>query len=107
MKGHMFTPDQIVRSVLLGDEVQAVCGVKRKHTRESVDAAVDCTPCSDCIKKANIAIDEYTVHAPRGWLALLERHMKQHLEPRAKTVSINYVGSFAYGDDWAKFPPAV
>lgn len=99
-RAHMYTPDDVVRSVLLGVKVRSACGDTRLLTREGIDAAIDLRPCGKCTAAVNEAHDEYTVRSARGWVALLERCMTDLLKQSTSKYSATLTGTYRFTDGW-------
>lgn len=103
MKCHMYEPEQIIRSVLLGEKVTAECGESKVLTREDVEAAGGDAPCKACLRAANQTHDEYTIQSPRGWTVLLERWAKSNLEQRRSSGPFTYTVNFSNPKSWHRY----
>jgi hypothetical protein len=85
-KLHMVDPHELVRSVILQEPVEAICGFSKVFTREAIDKAAgsqrkQCPACLTAV--GNLARTTQTIiQAPHGWLALLERVHAATYAPR-------------------------
>jgi hypothetical protein len=109
---HVYVREEIVRSVLLGEEITARCGHKQVCTREGMEkaAAGELKPCKKCSRNVGeVALtQDVTLHKPNGWLDALEATTRELLtqpKPARWTVKFNGTESWPYTDgSWP--PPA-
>lgn len=99
---HMFTPDDIVRSVLKGHKVTAQCGYVTTHTRHGVDAVPGLIEqdrvryCPDCQKAVNARDDEIRLGKSRGWVDLIERVWTNQHDQEMQRSTITFRTSSSY-----------
>lgn len=76
-KDHLYTIDDIAKSVLLGVTVKAVCGREDKFTRERIDDTEYAGSCKNCMagaaKDAAARDDLIHIHPKEGWQRLIEK----------------------------------
>lgn len=92
---HMFETDDMARSVLLGVEIEAVCGFRKRMTRDDLNDLSPYKPCTGCHSGFDALDNGAVLHPRRGWVETLERAMRLRLEAEGAERSRNArVGSW-------------
>lgn len=104
-KIHTFAVADIIRSVLRAQEVTALCGYTKTHTREEVDevpgliSSGASKPCSGCARAMNGLEEDATIRRARGWQEMLEH---QWLHDNGRRVSATQMFTYRYDAAWPR-----
>lgn len=97
---HIYDRSDLVRSVLFDAEVSALCGFKKKHSRDSLAREL-ADGCGECLRLFDAIDPESVAMRPRGsWLDLIEAEMRKRLSPPVATTAWYTVSV----SGWKKWP---
>lgn len=100
-KLHVYTADDVTRSVLEGVPVTANCGLTKVLTKKSIDkaATTSAPPCKRCMEViAELTkTEEVTIGERKGWLG----HLEERTRRRGYSVTVkSSATTWTYSTKW-------